>query len=99
MAKYKFTKKAIEDLSSIWNYTYQTWSENQADKYYFMLLESCNKIANNPDIGRSYYLILKNLFGFKTGRHIIFYRIIDFENIEIIRILHEKMDFKNRICE
>ncbi|MDP9954950.1 plasmid stabilization system protein ParE [Epilithonimonas hungarica] len=34
MAKYLFTKKAVDDLSEIYEYTYEFWSENQADKYY-----------------------------------------------------------------
>jgi len=39
------------------------------------------------------------LLGFKAGRHIIFYREIGENEIEIIRILHEQMDLKNRIEE
>ena len=34
MAKYFLTHKAVDDLSKIWEYTYEVWSENQADKYY-----------------------------------------------------------------
>ena len=34
MAEYKLTNKAVEDLSKIWDYTFEVWSENQADKYY-----------------------------------------------------------------
>jgi toxin ParE1/3/4 len=34
MAKIVFTNKAKEDLQEIWEYTYKTWSEKQADKYY-----------------------------------------------------------------
>ena len=32
MAKYHFSNKAVEDLSAIWNYTFDAWSEHQADK-------------------------------------------------------------------
>lgn len=31
MAKYKLTNKAVNDLTRIWNYTIDRWSENQAD--------------------------------------------------------------------
>ena len=37
MKKYHLTKKAFEDLSDIWTYTYDNWSEEQADKYYSIL--------------------------------------------------------------
>lgn len=31
MAKYELTNKAIEDLTEIWEYTVDKWSEQQAD--------------------------------------------------------------------
>jgi hypothetical protein len=35
MARYKLTNKAVEDLTQIWNYTFNKWSENQADTSFF----------------------------------------------------------------
>lgn len=35
----------------------------------------------------------------KAGRHIIFYRKIEENEVEITRILHDQMDLKNRILE
>lgn len=75
------------------------WSENQADKYYQLLIDHFNKIANNPDLGKSYSGVIDNLLGFKVGRHIIFYRMIKDDEIEIARIIHEQMDLKNRTKE
>ena len=98
MAKYKLTNKAVDDLTQIWNYTTDRWSENQADKYYQMLLDNFNDVANNPDLGKNYNGVIESLLGFRAGQHIIFYRKID-DEIEIIRILHERMDLKSRIKE
>lgn len=97
MGKSKFSKKAIDDLSAIWEYTYDEWSELQAGKYYSMLIETCNEIADNPDIGKDYSLIAKNLYGITSGRHIVFYRRLRSKDVEIVRILHEQMDLKSRI--
>jgi toxin ParE1/3/4 len=99
MAKYNLTNKAVEDLTIIWEYTFDKWSEKQADKYYELLLVSCQDIANNPDLGKNYTGVKNELFGLKTNRHIIFYRKLANEPIEITRILHERMDLKNRINE
>ena len=99
MAKYSLTNKAIEDLSEIWNYTFDFWSERQADIYYQMLLENCREIAEKPDIGKNYEGIVNLLFGLRAGRHIIFYRKVNANEVEITRILHERMDLKNRIKE
>lgn len=99
MAKYRFTNKAVEDLSNIWNYTLETWSERQADLYYHMLIEFCQSIADNPNLGKNYEEISESLYGFIANKHIIFYQIISQDEIEIIRILHGSMDLKNRIQE
>lgn len=99
MAKFKLSNKAVDDLSQIWNYTFDKWSENQADTYYRMLLENCKEVACNPDLGKSYSEVVENLWGFKAGRHIILYRRIEENEIEITRILHEQMDLKSRIKE
>lgn len=98
MAKFHLTGKAVEDLSGIWKYTVDTWSELQADRYYEMLIASCDKIAGNPTLfGRKYKEIAGNLYGFKVNKHIIFYRILGDEEVEIIRILHECMDLKSKL--
>lgn len=99
MGKFKLSKKAVDDLTAIWEYTYNEWSEFQAERYYRMLIESCNDISDNPGIGKDYSLIAKKLYGITSGRHIIFYRKLSAKEIVIIRILHEQMDLKSRIRE
>lgn len=97
MAKFRFTKKAVDDLTGIWNYTFNKWSEEQADKYYYMLIDNCKEVASNPDLGKDYSAVVDHLMGFKAGRHIIFYRKIEQNAVEITRILHEQMDINNRM--
>lgn len=99
MANYYLTNKAVNDLTEIWNYTFKQWSERQADKYYHDLIESCKEIANNTSLGKSYDKIIPNLLGLKVNRHIIFYRKIRIDEVEITRILHGRMDLRNRILE
>ena len=97
MAKYFLTKKAIEDISGIWDYTYDIWSEKHADRYYELLLDTFQKIARNPGIGRKYEQIFPDILGFKVGKHIIFYQLLTTHEIEIVRILHGRMDLKHRM--
>jgi toxin ParE1/3/4 len=99
MPKYRLTNKAVEDLNGIWEYTFEKWSESQADKYYYMLLDVCQEIAENPELGKNYEGIKSDLFGIKANRHVIFYRNTDNYPIEITRILHGQMDLKNRLVE
>jgi len=96
MANYYLTNKAVEDLTGIWNYTYEHWSETQADTYYFLLLDSCQTIANNPNRGKKYDVVNEKILGYISNQHIIFYIIISKNEIEIVRILHGSMDLKSK---
>ena len=64
-----------------------------------MLIDICDELAYNPGSGKAYHVIADNVVGFKAGRHVIFYRRIDDNEIEIVRILHEQMDLKSRMSE
>lgn len=97
MAKVVFRQEAINDLNDIWVYTNDEWSEKQADKYYSAIEFACTQIGKNPELGKKYDRISKNLLGLRTGKHIIFYQVISNDRIEVVRILHEVMDLKNRL--
>jgi len=97
MVKVILRQEAINDLNSIWNYTFEKWSENQADFYYNTIRFAFQEISRNRHIGKIYSEISKGLFGLKSGKHVIFYHIVSENEIEIIRILHERMDLKNRL--
>jgi len=97
MAKYFLTNKAVEDLTSIWQYTVETWSELQADLYYSQIISACNQIANDTRFTDSEYTeIQQGLFSRHCNKHLIFYRIVADNNIEIVRILHERMDIVSK---
>lgn len=99
MARFIFRQKAIDDLTDIWNYTESTWSESQADKYFGMIKIACKELATGKVSGRSFDKITDGLLGYSAGKHIIFYQQISNREIEIIRILHERMDLENRLTE
>jgi toxin ParE1/3/4 len=99
MAKYFLTSKAVEDLSKIWEYSYEVWSESQADKYYEILTKSFQEIVHNPELGKKYDELDRGILGLRVGKHIVFYQVAQSNNIEILRILHQRMDLKNRIDE
>lgn len=99
MPDYILTNKALEDLSRIWDYTFENWSEEQADKYYYLILESCQELGDKGAVGKKYPEIHPDILGYKTGQHIIFYRPTKGGKIEIARILHSRMDLKSRLDE
>lgn len=97
MAKFFLTYSALKDLNEIWNYTCETWSEQQADVNYNLIIDTCQKLADNPLLGKKYEKVHRELFSYKVGEHIIFFRIINKTEIEVIRFLHSKMDLKSHL--
>jgi len=96
---YSISRRATEDLEQIWVYTYCQWSERQADKYYNLLIEKIEFLANNSSAGRRIDDIREGYRCLAVMQHIIFYTIPSDHTVHIVRILHQKMDIPNRLLE
>ena len=80
-------------------YTYENWSLEQADRYYNLILDEIEFIAENSESGKSVNYIKKGYRASIVKSHIIFYKKSRKNIVEIIRIIHQKMDIENRIDE
>ena len=95
---FKISKEAENDLSKIWSYTFETWSLEQADRYINLIFDEINYISDKPQSGKDFSYIRKGYFKTKVKSHYIFYKINrKTDSIEIIRILHQMMDIKERL--
>ena len=52
--KCKISKEAEKDLEKIWLYTFETWSLEQADYYYDLLMDEIEYLAENPKNGMDF---------------------------------------------
>jgi toxin ParE1/3/4 len=96
--RYKLSRQASRDLEEIWMYTVETWSEEQADRYYNLLLDEIEYLAKHPQAGKDQGHIREGYLRSRMKSHYIFYRINSDEKlVEIIRILHQRMDVENRL--
>lgn len=95
--KYRISKQAINDLNGIWVYTFNKWSKEQADRYYDLIIGEIEFIADNYLIGKSAEQTRKNYRLTKIKSHLIFYRKAKNEIVEVVRILHQRMDIKKRL--
>jgi len=95
--KYRISKQAIDDLNDIWFYTFHKWSKEQADRYYDLIIGEIEFIADNYLIGKSAEQTRINYRVTKIKSHLIFYRKVENEIVEIVRILHQRMDIKKRL--
>jgi len=95
---YVISKKAVADLEEIWLYTVEKWSVEQADRYYNLIFDEINYICKNSNAGKSMEDVRKGYHASKVKYHLIYYRVVN-DTIEVIRILHERMDIENRLNE
>ena len=95
---YKISVKASEDIERIWLYTYENWSLEQADRYVNLIFNEIEYLTANPTSGKDITYLRENYRCSKVKSHLIFYRITDQQTeIEIIRVLHQRMDIEIRL--
>lgn len=95
---YVLSKDAALDLKEIWLYTIEKWSEEQADHYYSLIMEEINYICKNFLAGRSVESVEEGCRVSKVKSHRVIYRVSK-GTVEIIRILHERMDIDSRLLD
>ena len=93
------SEKANQDIEQIWLYAYENWTIEQADRYYNLILDEIEFIAENFESGKSVDYIKKGYRASLVKSHIIFYKKSKSNVVEIIRVLHQRMDIERRIDE
>lgn len=99
MSEYIINEKAIEDINKIWIYTAEIWSVEQADRYYNLIYDEIEFIVRNFEMAQDFGKIRKSYKYSKVKSHLIFFKKVKNNEIEVIRVLHERMDIENRLTE
>lgn len=99
MSTYIISEKALEDINTIWIYTAENWSAEQANRYYNLIFDEIEYVAENFLMAREMENIRKSYRFTKIKSHLIFFRKNKLNQIEIIRVLHERMDIENKLFE
>jgi toxin ParE1/3/4 len=98
MAKIRLSRKAIADLDGIWEYTVQTWSEDQAVVYYRQIYNAIQSLDSIPlFLEKKYDIVNPGVLGYRVGHHVIFYKRDKDGTISVDRILHERMDYQRHL--
>ena len=87
--------EALSDLEEIWIYTLKKWSKEQADRYYSLLIDDIEFLQSNYYSGKSAEYIRPEYRVSFVKSHIIFYKIVDDQKLEVIRILHQSVNIDN----
>ena len=84
---------ALEDLKGIGRYSQETWGFRQRDAYLGDFAALFERIRIGAVPGHERGEIKAGLLGHPCNKHVVFFRRDAENNVEILRILHERMDF------
>ena len=96
MAHYKLSPLAQEDIKAIKSYSNDRWGKDKTTLYLSNLRQRMQWLADNPQLGLVRDDVKDGYYSLFEGEHTIFYRIVE-KNIEIISILHQRMDVKKHL--
>lgn len=92
--RFRITPRAKADLHGIWDYTFETWGEHQADAYVSALYQRFGFLADQPRLGKHRADIKGGYYCFPQGEHLVFYIICD-DRIDIIGVPRKDMNILN----
>jgi toxin ParE1/3/4 len=93
-----FRPRAVRDIDQIWTYTAERWGAAQAERYVRAIRDVCAALAAGEATGTDASYIGPGYRRIRAGRHIVFFRRAA-GAVEIVRILHERMDLPSRLRE
>ena len=99
MPGFSLTNKAMADLKEIGRYTQNQWGREQRDTYLTMLDACFHQLAADSLKGKDCSDIRNGYRKQAAGSHVIFYRQLSEDLIEIVRVLHGRMDIETRLSE
>jgi len=103
MARVIRAPAARRDILAVIKYTKERWGAVQAREYASLIEEALVAIATEPQRGKSRDDIRPGILAHhiaqrgRSARHIVFYRVNAKGIVEIIRFLHDAMDFARHI--
>lgn len=95
--RYLLSPAAQADLEQIWDYTEDRWGIDQADTYLREIQYVIERVAANPQIGRACNEIRRGYRKLSAGSHMVFYRLTVEGVVDIVRVLHQRMDIDRHL--
>ena len=89
---------AERDLIDIWLYTAERWDERQADLYLDQIAAALDRLRERPEIGTDSSDVRPGYRRLAVGSHRIYYRVSK-QTVEVIRVLHARMDAPSQLGE
>ncbi len=97
MPELQITPSARADLVKIGQYTQTTWGVRQRNDYLGQFSRLFEQLLTGQIKGKNRRDIRENLLDHPCGQHMVFFRRDALNNVQIIRILHQRMDFNRHL--
>lgn len=94
MKRVIFTHAARQDLLDIWLYIAANNSEAVGDRVYDHIADSCRRLAEYPELGRSRSEIADDARSLLVERWLVLYRL-NRTNLQVVRIIDSAQDLKS----
>lgn len=78
MKQLTYSQRAEKDLEEIAKYTVRKWGESQADRYVEELEAACQRLVDQPFLGRFLDPSGSEIRRLEQGSHVIFYRLREY---------------------
>ncbi|WP_062208868.1 type II toxin-antitoxin system RelE/ParE family toxin [Aureimonas sp. AU12] len=88
--------RARADLGEIFAYSIERWSVSRADRYILALTAGMEAVTRSPDLGRAIEGIEPPIRSYAVASHLIVCRSTP-RGIDVVRVLHRRMDVVSRI--
>ena len=92
MTSFIISPAADADLESIWLYSRKNWNTGQADQYVAELRSAIVDLASGRKKGRPIGNVRSGYFKLAVSSHFVCYRMVNAGVIDVVRILHQRMD-------
>ena len=92
MTRFVLSPAAQADLDQIWDYTHERWGAEQAVGYLREIQRGVERVVANPMIGRACDEVRFGSRKHGVGAHMLYYRVLGGDVIDVVRILHQRMD-------
>ena len=103
MARLVRSPQAKRDIAEVLAYTRERWGTERAFAYATLIREALEAIAADPGIGKPRGELRPGVVAHhiarrgRPARHLLFYRVSASGTVEIIRFLHDSMDFERHL--
>lgn len=103
MARVIRSPQAKRDIVEVLEYTRERWGKAQAREYGELIREALVAIAGDPTRGLPRDDVRSGVLAYhikqrgRPARHIIFYRLGPTGTVEVVRVLHDAMDFEQHL--